>query len=161
MFTRHYPHWPPGVPKSLPIPRTSVSYNLEVSARRYPDKAAMLYYGAPVSYARLEREVAALAGYLQQRCGVGRGDRVLLYLQNSPQFVISYYAVLRADAVVVPVSPANLGDELAHYLADSDARVAIADADIAGRFAGIGLAHLLVAGSARSEERRVGKECRL
>jgi fatty-acyl-CoA synthase len=125
-FDRHFAHWPPGVPKSLSVPRTSLHYNLEVSARRYPDKAAILYYGSALSYTALEREVRALAGYLQQRCGVKRGDRVLLYAQNSPQFIIAYYAVLRADAVVVPVNPMNKSAELAHYIGDSDARVAIA-----------------------------------
>ena len=44
-FDRHFAHWPPGVPKSLSVPRTSLYYNLEVSARRYPDKAAIVYYG--------------------------------------------------------------------------------------------------------------------
>ena len=125
-FDRHFAHWPPGVPKSLAVPRTNLHYNLEVSARRYPDKTAILYYGTPVSYVMLEREAAALAGYLQQRCGVGRGDRVLLYAQNSPQFIIGYYAILRADGVVVPVNPMNKSAELAHYIGDSDARVAIA-----------------------------------
>jgi fatty-acyl-CoA synthase len=125
-FDRHFAHWPPGVPKSLSIPRTSIYYNLEVSARRFPDKAAIVCYGTAISYAALEREVTALAGYLQQRCGVARGDRVLLYAQNSPQFIVGYYAILRADAVVVPVNPMNKSEELAHYVGDSDARVAIA-----------------------------------
>ncbi len=125
-FDRHFAHWPPGVPKALSIPQTSLYYNLEVSARRYPDKAAIIYYGSTLSYAALEREVAALAGFLQQRCGVARGDRVLLYAQNSPQFIIGYYAILRADAVVVPVNPMNKSEELSHYIGDSDARVAIA-----------------------------------
>lgn len=124
-FDRHFAHWPPGVPKSLSIPRTSIYYNLEVSARRYPDKAAIAYYGATLTYAAVEREVAALAGFLQQRCGLRRGDRVMLYAQNCPQFIIGYYAILRADGVVVPVNPMNKSDELAHYIGDSDARVAI------------------------------------
>jgi fatty-acyl-CoA synthase len=125
-FSRHFPHWPPGVPQTLSVPRTSLCYNLEVSARRYPDKAAILYYGSALSYAALEREAASLAGFLQGRCGVARGDRVLLYAQNSPQFIVGYYAILRADAVVVPVNPMNKSEELAHYIEDSDARVAIA-----------------------------------
>jgi len=74
--------------------------------------------------------VDAFAGYLQQRCGVARGERVLLYLQNSPQFVIAYYAVLRADAVVVPVNPMNRTEELRHYVEDSDARLAIVGQDV-------------------------------
>ena len=122
VFDRHYAHWPPGVPKTLAVPRTSLYYNLEVSARRYPDRAAIHYYGTPVSYAECEREAVALAGYLHQRCGVRRGDRVLLYCQNSPQFIIGYYAILRADGVVVPVNPMNKSEELAHYIGDSDAR---------------------------------------
>ena len=125
-FRRHFAHWPPGVPKTLSVPRTSLYYNLEVSARRYPDKAAIFYYGSALSYAQLERESAALAGYLQQRCNVKRGDRVLLYAQNSPQFIIGYYAILRADGVVVPANPMTKSEELAYYVEDSDARVAIA-----------------------------------
>jgi fatty-acyl-CoA synthase len=125
-FDRHFPSWPPGVPKSLSVPRTSLYYNLEASARRYPGKAAIVYYGSSISYEMLDREATALAGYLQQRCGVQRGDRVLLYAQNSPQFIIGYYAILRADGVVVPVNPMNKSEELSHYIGDSDARTAIA-----------------------------------
>ncbi|MGH8626063.1 MAG: AMP-binding protein [Gammaproteobacteria bacterium] len=62
-------------------------------------------------YVALKREVDALAGFLQRRCAVERSDRVLLYTQNSPQFVIGYYAILRADALVVPINPMNLAEE--------------------------------------------------
>ncbi|MGH8704255.1 MAG: long-chain fatty acid--CoA ligase [Burkholderiales bacterium] len=126
MFSRHYPHWPPGLPKTLSLPQTSLCFNLEVSARRYPDKRAFVFYGGELTYARLKAEVEALAGYLQQECGIARGDRVVLYAQNSPQFVIAYYAILRADAVVVPANPMVKAEELAHYVEDSDARVIIA-----------------------------------
>ncbi|HVJ11648.1 MAG TPA: AMP-binding protein, partial [Burkholderiales bacterium] len=107
MFTRHFPHWPPGQPKSLELPRETVYANLVASAARLPRRTAIDYYGAPLSYERLKREVDALAGFLQQCLGVRRGDRVLLYAQNCPQYVIAYYAILRADAVVVPVNPMN------------------------------------------------------
>jgi len=132
-FTRHYPNWPPFVPKSLSVPRTSVYYNLEVSATRYPDKAAIDYYGAEVSYSRLKREVDALAGWLQQRCGVKTGDRVLLYAQNGVHFIAGYYGILRADAVVVPVNPMNLTEELEHYVEDAGARVLITTQELASR----------------------------
>jgi fatty-acyl-CoA synthase len=147
MFTRHYAHWPPGVPKSLSVPRTSLYYNLEVSARRYPDKCAIHYYGTTVTYAELQRSAQALAGFLQRACGVRKGDRVLLYTQNSPQFVIGYYAILRADAVVVPVNPMNRRDELAYYVADSDARVIVSTQDLFGEIEphlGKGLAHCVL-----------------
>jgi fatty-acyl-CoA synthase len=147
MFTRHYPHWPPGVPKTLSVPRTSLFYNLEVSARRYPDKTALHYYGTSISYAELRRSAEALAGYLQHACGVRRGDRVLLYTQNCPQFVIGYYAILRADAVVVPVNPMNKRDELGYYVSDSDARVIVSTQDLFGEIEphlGKGLAHCVL-----------------
>ncbi len=147
MFTRHYPHWPPGVPKSLSVPRTSLYYNLEVSARRYPDKGAITYYGTSIAYAELQRSAEALAGYLQQACGVRKGDRVLLYTQNSPQFVIGYYAILRADAVVVPVNPMNKRDELGYYVGDSDARVIVSTQELFGEIEphlGRGLAHCVL-----------------
>jgi fatty-acyl-CoA synthase len=146
-FTRHHPHWPPGVPKSLSVPRTSLHYNLEVSARRYPAKSALHYYGTDIAYAELARSVDALAGFLQRAFGVRRGDRVLLYTQNSPQFVIAYYAILRADAVVVPVNPMNRRDELAYYIADSDARVIVSTQDLLDEIAphlGQGLAHCVL-----------------
>jgi len=147
MFTRHYAHWPPGVPKSLSVPRTSLYFNLEVSARRYPGKGALYYYGTTLTYAELLRSAEALAGHLQHACGVRRGDRVLLYTQNSPQFVIGYYAILRANAVVVPVNPMNRRDELAHYVADSDARVIVSTQDLYGEIEphlGKGLAHCVL-----------------
>ena len=130
MFTRHYAHWPPGLPKTLAVPRTSLYFNLQVSAARYPDKSAIHYYGADLAYARLDAEVRALAAYLAQACGVKRGERVLLYMQNSPQFVIAYYAILRADAVVVPVNPMNRSEELRHYVEDSGASTVIAGQEL-------------------------------
>ena len=124
-FTRHYAHWPPGVPKSLTIPRTSVYFNLEVSAKRYPDKTFINYYESTLSFAEAKQQVDALAGFLQQNLGVARGDRVLLDFQNSPQFVLGYYAILRADAVAVPVNPMSRTEELRHYVEDAGVKLAL------------------------------------
>lgn len=125
MNTAHYAHWPAGLPHQLSPPETSVFANLEISARRYPNKAALIFYGREISYRQLLSKVDAIAGTLQQVGGVMRGDRVLLHMQNSPQFVIGFYAILRADAVVVPVNPMLLTDELRHTVVDSGARVAL------------------------------------
>jgi fatty-acyl-CoA synthase len=132
MFERHFAHWPPGLPRTLPVPQTPLHYNLEVTAARYPDRACTIFYDTPLTYRELKREVDALAGYLQQACGVAKGDRVLLFLQNSPQFMIGFYAILRADAVVVPVNPMNLAEELAHLVADSHAQTAIVGQELLG-----------------------------
>ena len=135
MFTRHFPYWPSGVPRALRIPRTSVYYNLEVSATRYPDSAVIDYYGSRITYAQMKREVDALAGFLQQRCGVAKGDRVLLYCQNGPHFMLGYYAILRADAVVVPVNPMNRTEELRHYVEDGEARTIVSTQELWDRIA--------------------------
>ena len=77
---------------------------------------------------------------------MARGDRVLLYMQNCPQFIIAYYAILRADAVVVPVNPMNRTEELRHYVEDSDAAVAIVGQDVFKHIEPLqGLKHVLVA----------------
>jgi fatty-acyl-CoA synthase len=145
MFDRHFAHWPPGQPKTLELPRVTVYANLASSAAKHPERAALDYYGRRMSYRELKREVDALAGFLQKRCGVARGERVLLYLQNSPQFVIAYYAVLRADAVVVPVNPMNRTEELRHYVEDSEARIAIVGQDVLKEIEPLGVEQILVA----------------
>ena len=125
MNIAHYAQWPTGLPYELNPPETSVYVNLDISARRYPNKAALIFYGRELSYRQLQEEVDALAGYLQQVCGIRRGDRVLLHMQNCPQFVIGFYAILRADAVVVPVNPMLMTDELRHTVEDSGASVVL------------------------------------
>ena len=119
------PHWPKGVPHTLRVPRVTLDDYLQVGARRYPDKPAILFGGACISYAALWAQVQALAGYLQQRLGVQAGDRVLLQSQNCPQFTIASYAIFRAGAVLVPVSAMTTATELRYYASDSGARVAI------------------------------------
>src|SRR6185312_12322266 len=117
MNDRHFAFWPKRVPRSLTLPKTSVYDNLEVSAKRYPDKTAIIYYGSQISYRQLDEEVKQLAGYLAH-LGISKGDRVLLYMQNSPQFTIAYYAILRANAVIVPINPMNVTSELKYYVED-------------------------------------------
>ena len=63
------PFWPARLAQHLSAPQTSLYYNLEVASTRYPDKTAIHYYGAVMSYSQLRREVDGLAGFLQRRCG--------------------------------------------------------------------------------------------
>lgn len=148
MITSHYRFWPEAVPHEIPLPEQSLYCNLEQSAARFPDKTVLSYYGSSLSYARFKRDVDALAGFLQAVAGVKRGDRVLLYMQNSPQFMMAFYAILRADAMVVPVNPMNLTEELRHYVSDSDATVAITGQELypqIGPLLGGGLKQVVVA----------------
>lgn len=121
----HHKHWPKQFPQHLTLPATSLWTNVEIAATRYPSKAVSVFFDSRLTYRDFVAEAEALAGYLQHDCGVARGDRVLLDMQNSPQFVLAYYAILRADAVVVPVSPMNVTQELEHYFDDSGAAVAL------------------------------------
>ncbi|STO12009.1 Long-chain-fatty-acid--CoA ligase [[Flavobacterium] thermophilum] len=125
MNTRHYPYWPKRLSKTLTVPETTLVDHLETTAKRYPNKTAIYYYGAAYSYKQLLDDVNALAGYLQRKLSVQPGDRVLLYMQNSPQFVISYYAILRAEAIVVPINPMNTSDELSFYVNDCETKVGL------------------------------------
>ncbi|NMF98846.1 AMP-binding protein [Aromatoleum toluolicum] len=129
-LTRHHAHWPEGVPHTLDLPEYSLYRHLEASAERAPARIAIDYYGRPISYGGLHRAVLNLAGYLQQCLGVRCGDRVLLLMQNCPQFIIAYYAILRANAVVVAINPMSTVDETAYYLGDCGARVAIVTQDM-------------------------------
>lgn len=148
-MSRHFEFWPKYLNKSLSVPKTNIYDNLEVSARRYPDKIAIYYYGSAITYQELYDDVNKLAGYLQHNLDVKQGDRVLLYMQNSPQFMIAYYAILRANAVVVPINPMNITEELAFYIEDCDVKVAITSQELYDRIAPLNqetsLQHLIVA----------------
>ncbi len=130
MPSAHFAHWPPGLPHHLTVPQTNLFYNAEVSAARYPDKPFIVFYDNEISFAAFRDEAERIAGFLQHDCGVRAGDRVLLFMQNSPQWALAYYGILRADAVVVPVNPMNKTEELRHCIADSGARVAFAAQDL-------------------------------
>jgi len=130
MSQKHFDFWPVGLPRNISAPATNLFYNLEVSATRYPDKPYLIFFEAPLTYSRFKEEAERLAGFLQQDCGVKAGDRVLLVMQNSPQFIVAYYGVIRANAVVVPVNPMSVTAELEHYLHDSGAKVALVSQEV-------------------------------
>ena len=124
------PYFPSGLPVDATIPATNLFFNAEVSAARYPNKPFVVFFGRELTYSQFKAQAEALAGFLQRDCGVEAGDRVLLVMQNSPQFIIAYYAVLRANAVVVPINPMCVTKELEYFTRDSGARVAIAGQEV-------------------------------
>ncbi len=126
----HVAVWPSRLPASITPPAGSLWNNLAINALRYPDKAALVYMGRSWSYQALLRACEQLAGQLK-RLGIARGDRVVLDMQNCPQLVIAHFAILRLDAVVVPVNPMNKAQELQHYIVDPDVKVALTTADLA------------------------------
>ena len=133
MSDRHFKFWPAHAMHQLVAPATNLYYNAEVSARRYPDKPFLVFYDTAVTFADLVDEAERVAGFLERQCGVRKGDRVLLLMQNSPQFVIGYYGILRANAVVVPVNPMNLTREIQRYAEDAGASTAIVSQELYSR----------------------------
>lgn len=116
-WARHYAE---GVPERVEVTARPVWTLLDRAAEAFPRRAALHYYGASLSYRELREQVDAFAGGLGA-VGVRKGDRVALYLVNSPQFVIAYFGILKAGATVVPVSPVYSSSELAFQLKDSEA----------------------------------------
>jgi fatty-acyl-CoA synthase len=121
--------WPRGLPRDIDIPPTNLCANLLVSAMRSPRRAVLVDDFGSLAYAELVEQVERIAAFLQNELGVQRGDRVLICLQNGRGWVAAYYAVLRINAVVVPVNPMNKRDELPHYLSDTGAVAAFCGSD--------------------------------
>lgn len=96
----------------------------ERACEQYPEKTAMVYLGERFSYRRLKELIDRCAGALASR-GVRSGDRVLLYIPNSPQFVISYLGLQKIGGVPVPVSPIYTPHELRYLLNDSGAETIV------------------------------------
>ena len=131
---RHDAIWPPRLPRRITPPATSLWHNLAINALRFPDKPALVFFDRTLTYRDVLTQAEALAATLA-RLGVQKGDRVLLNLQNCPQWVIAHFAILRVNAVVVPVNPMNRAEELKHYILDPDAKVAITCGDLAAELA--------------------------
>lgn len=121
--------WPRALPREIDIPPTSLYANLLVSAMRFPDRAAVIDEFGSLRYAELAAQVEHIAAFLQNELGVRRGDRVLIYMQNGRGWIAAYFAILRINAVVVPVNPMNKRDELPHYLHDTEAVAAFCGSD--------------------------------
>ena len=130
----HHKFWPKRLPHALTVPATSLWHNLATSAARFPDKGCVIFFGRVFTYAEVVRQAERLAARLQS-FGVKKGDRVMLNMQNCPQLLIAHFAILRCDAVVVPVNPMNRAQELKHYITDPDAKVAITTSDLAAEIA--------------------------
>ncbi|GAA6179893.1 long-chain fatty acid--CoA ligase [Shimia sp. NS0008-38b] len=116
--------WPKGKDWTFPRPDQPLDMNLDVTVERWGNRVGVTYNGADYTYRQIADRVHALAGYLQHN-GLTKGGRVLLYTQNCPQYIISFYAILRAGGVVVPVNPMNKQSEIDYLVADTGAKIAI------------------------------------
>jgi long-chain acyl-CoA synthetase len=106
----------------------NVAASVEQGRRRHPERPALLFEGAAISYARLDALANGEAARLRA-AGLGRGDRVALCLPNTPQFVASYLGALKLGCIVVSVNPGLTEEERHFILRDSGAAHVITDAD--------------------------------
>src|SRR6266487_206136 len=117
--------WPEGVPRSLDYPDIPLAELLRRTARDYGDRAAVTFYGKSLSYRELDAAVDRFAAGLR-RIGVRVGDRVSLLLPNTPQFVVAFFAVLRAGGVVAQTNPIYVPRELEQIWNDAGVETVVA-----------------------------------
>lgn len=113
----------PGVPATLDYPQITLTDLLARTAARFPDKPALLFFGRALTFGELNTVSDRLAAALQE-LGVGRGDRVSVFLPNCPQTVIAYEAIWKVGAVAVPANPLYTAAEFGHQAADAGSRLA-------------------------------------
>jgi long-chain acyl-CoA synthetase len=114
----------PHVSEHIDYPQTTMPAVLEETARHYPDRTALIFKDAKITFRQYNEAVDRFAAALQG-LGVNKGDRVAIHLPNCPQFPIAYYAVLRIGGIVVPCNPIYTAREMRHQLSDSGAEVII------------------------------------
>ena len=117
-------HYAPGVPKGVDVPVRSVHQGFDEATERSPERPALVFYGRTLTYRELREATDRLANALAS-LGVRKGGRVALYLLNSPQFVIAYFAALKCGATVTPISPVYTSHEVRYQLEDSGARAIV------------------------------------
>ena len=111
-----------GVPATIDYPKGPVFQFLDQSAQKYPDKACTIFKGATITFKEMNDISDHLAGGLAAM-GVKKGDRVGIFMPNSPQFVMAYFAILKAGGVVVATNPLYTPAEIEHQANDSGIEV--------------------------------------
>jgi long-chain acyl-CoA synthetase len=117
--------WPTAVPEGLDYPEVPLHELLRKSAKTHPETAAIAYFEREITYAELDllsdQFAAALAAL-----GVKKGSKVAVFLPNIPQFIIAYFGILKAGAVLTAISPLHKEREVAYQLIDSQAEAIVA-----------------------------------
>ncbi len=123
MFERPwFKHYDKGVPYHIEYPEIPLFELLEESARKYPDSPCTIFKGAVITYKEMNELTDRLAGALAD-LGVNKGDRVGIFMPNTPQFVIAYFGILKAGGVVVATNPLYTPREIEHQVKDAGLEV--------------------------------------
>ena len=111
-------HYDKGVPANIDYPKVPLFHFLEESARKYPDRACTIFKGAVISFKEMNERTNRLAAALVD-LGVKKGDRVGIFMPNTPQFVEAYFGILKAGGVVVATNPLYTPPEIAYQASDA------------------------------------------
>ncbi|HTX91111.1 MAG TPA: long-chain fatty acid--CoA ligase [Anaerolineales bacterium] len=140
----------PGVPANLTYPDIPVFHFLDEAARRFPERPCTIFKEAVTTYREMGLATDRLAGALSG-LGVRRGDRVGLFLPNVPQFVLAYFAILKAGGVVVATNPSYTPPEIEHQVNDASLQVMFVMGTAYGKLKAVqprtGIRTLIVAGA--------------
>jgi len=117
-----FEHYDDGVPQSIDYPPIPLHTLLEEAAKKYPTQTCTIFKGATLTYQEMNDLTDRLAAALVD-LGVTRGEPVGIFMPNSPQFVMAFYAILKAGGVVVATNPLYTARELEHQLKDSGVRI--------------------------------------
>jgi len=128
-WLKNYPEW---VPHDIEIGNDTAIGDFMASAYQKPDAPAVHYFDDTFSYGDIDRLSNSFAAALE-RHGVVKGDRVILVLQNIPQFLISTYAAWKIGAIVVPLNPMYKDKELSYFCENSNAKILITLEEIASQ----------------------------
>ncbi len=116
--------YPAGYDPELKAQARNPLEHLRQSVARVGSRPAVCYFNSTLSYQELDRMSDAFACALLEM-GLGKGDRVALYLQNVPQFLIAQFGVWKAGGIVVPLNPMYRERELDYYFRDAGVRVLV------------------------------------
>jgi len=124
-------HYEEGVPYTVDVPRIPAQHLLRSAVRRFPNRPAIFFEGATISYRALNHEVNRFANALLAQ-GIGKGARVVLLMPNIPQMVIGFYGTLKAGCSAVLIPPMTEPEELIRQVKDADATVLVTMSTWAG-----------------------------
>lgn len=115
-------HYDKGVPHTVEIPKVPLFHFLDESARKYPDRACTIFKGATITFKEMKEITDSIAAALVDM-GVKKGDRVGIFMPNTPQFVMVYYGILKAGGAVVATNPLYTPHEIEHQANDAGVEV--------------------------------------
>jgi len=114
-------HWPPGVPREISGYRKPLFSILDDAAREFPQQTYTIFSGAQKSFAQVGEAANRVANFLISR-GIGKGDRVAIFLPNLAHYPVVYFGIMKAGAVCVTCNPLYTAQELNYQLKDAGAK---------------------------------------